>query len=408
MAIQHSPLPPLLLAGLLRWLGHSWPLRVLLALWALRCAWKWWVGLTVTIGGVSYKRGTAKASGGAPSRSTRPSNSAPTAAPAVQAEADSSTPGFSTPRAPGEASPPGRAAAPPNFSAESPSGPAGLAEAWEPLSKGSLPFGPPPTSLEGSPFWQECDGSVFDVRNIRYKQTKEKVASDYALYDCIGMDSVRDTRRIDGMVNRLPGGLADLPPTPAGHPPWDPAWGVPRIIAMNCQLPYKAGYMFGSHPEDDGGLSVVSYFALSRAASEILAKGQTSPALSLFRRLVEEGVSSKDGTALKVVGRVDDMEKYGVPESWQRFNNKPVLLTKTSKMHLDRLPEVLEMDYDVRMWVYLARQTLVNYHHLSKDAECQIGYVVEGKTDDELPEQMLGCFRLNNMDIMAAHQVSVM
>lgn len=407
MAIHHSPLPPLFLAAVLRWFSRWWPLRVLLVLWAFRCAWKWWAGLAVTIGGVSYKMGAGKSSAAStplrPARPTQPGNGA---ASAPQPQADSSSPGFSTPRD-GESSPVGSGRAQAAPSAEGPSGPAGLAEAWEPLSRGSLPFGPPPGAPD-LPFWQVCDGAAFDVRNIRYKQTKEKVPSDYALYDCIGMDSVRDGRRIDAVVNRLPGGLADLPPSPPGHPPWDPSWGVPRIIAVNCQLPYKAGYMFGSHPEDDGGLSVISYFALSRAASEILAKGQTSPALGLFRRLVEDGVSSKDGIALKVVGRVDDMEKYGVPESWQRFNNKPVLLTKTSKMHLERLPEVLEVDYDVRMWVYLARQTLVNYHHLGKDAECQIGYVVEGKTDDELPEQILGCFTLNNMDILAAHQISVM
>lgn len=69
----------------------------------------------------------------------------------------------------------------------------------------------------------------------------------------------------------------------------------------------------GAHPEDDGGLSVCSYFTLSGRASGLLAAGRATPALGLWRRFVEEGVSTKEGISFKVVGRVEDLEKYEVP-----------------------------------------------------------------------------------------------
>ena len=76
-----------------------------------------------------------------------------------------------------------------------------------------------------------------------------------------------------------------------------------------------------------------------------------------------------------------------------------MLLTRSATVLQHKLPEILEIGYDVRGWVYPARSALVNYHHRAKEAEIEIAYVVEGKTDDELPEQILGCFKMVNMDI---------
>lgn len=128
--------------------------------------------------------------------------------------------------------------------------------------------------------------------------------------------------------------------------------------------------------------------------------------MRLWRRFVEEGVSTKDGISFKAVGRVEDLDRYEVPESFHRFNNKPVLLTKSATVLKTLHPEVIEIDYDVRSWVYPARSALANYHLRAREAELEIAYLVEGKADEELPEQILGCFTLNNMDITAARWVS--
>eukprot|EP00405_Crypthecodinium_cohnii_P017165 CAMPEP_0206458276 /NCGR_PEP_ID=MMETSP0324_2-20121206/23469_1 /ASSEMBLY_ACC=CAM_ASM_000836 /TAXON_ID=2866 /ORGANISM="Crypthecodinium cohnii, Strain Seligo" /LENGTH=335 /DNA_ID=CAMNT_0053929575 /DNA_START=534 /DNA_END=1542 /DNA_ORIENTATION=- len=270
----------------------------------------------------------------------------------------------------------------------------------------SLPYGKPAVQTTPSkPYWTECDATVFDVRNICYKQTKEKVPSEVALYDCVGMDMIRDHQPIVDVMSKLPTdaeGRRKLPASPAGAPTWDPSWGVPRVVIINCLLPYKAGYLMAAHPEDDGGLSVCNYFVLSKRESEILANNQASPALSLWKRFVANGQSSKDGTPLKVLGRIEDLARYEVPESFHRFNNKPVLLTKSSRVITTHLPEVLEIDYDVRSWVYPARSALASYHHRAAEAELEVGYLIEGKSDDELPEQILGCCTLYDMDILQA------
>lgn len=424
-------------------------LAVLLLWYACRQVWQWWCQLVITIDGVAYKqdascsaylRGARSERAGSVCKKTEPKR--PTEKRSLlERSPDAAKDGFVTPR---EESEDGR---PVSSDANEECG--SFVE-WAPFAPslrygevGSLSSSPPPvasamsatgslsslssSSLTGAmgsppstvptvggsppvPYWLECDASVFDIRNIRYKQTKEKVPSEFALYDCVGTDMVRDKRRIDGLMDRLPGDLAcgTLPQSPLGAKPWSASWGVPRVVVVNCQLPYKAGWLMAAHPEEDGGLSVVNYFVLSREASEMLAEDHATPALRLWRRFVEDGVSTKDGISFKVVGRVEDLEKYEVPETFHRFNNKPVLLTKSSRVITKNLPEVIEIEYDVRTWVYAARSMLANYHYRAAEAELQIGYVVEGKSDDELPEQILGCFKLVNMDILQAKWVSLM
>jgi len=374
-----SPLLPLagaVAASAAPWAG-SGVVAAALAGCTVYTIWRWWVGLVITIDGIPYK--------GLEWMPPKPNQKK-----RVEVVPKEAKDGFLTPR---------------EDAKDTASCSQGNFVEWAPFAP-SLPLGAP-SDGEGIPYWLECEASVFDVRNICYKQTGEKVCSEFALYDCVGMDMIRDKRRIDGVMNLLTGGPTNLPKTPEDTAEWSASWGVPRVVIVNCQLPYKAGNLMAAHPEDDGGLSIMSYFVLSQQSSALLAAGDATPSLRLWRRFVEAGVSTKEGIPFKVVGRVEDLEKYEVPESFHRFNNKPVLLTKSAKVLTSRLPEVIEIDYDVRGWIYPARSALANYHHRSGEAELEIGYLVQGQADDELPEQILGCFKLNLMDITKARWVSL-
>lgn len=407
MGWTKSPVTPLG-AALAIWLCvGSWRGAGLLASaltwYAAFLLWTWWSQLVVSVDGVPYKESFTRAHPRAPAFTSRASGIAARNRELAIGAKD----GFHSPRERWQC-----AEVEGSSASESPPSLPFAAEfaPWAPSMPHGKPAAVPSASAAPKPYWLECDASVFDVRNIRYKQTKEKVPSEFALYDCVGMDMIRDRRRIDRVAERFPSGAScgALPRSPAGAVEWSPSWGVPRVLIASCQLPYKAGWLMGAHPEDDGGLSVCNYFVLSERASEMLAKDQATPALRLWKRFVEDGASTKEGISFKVVGRVEDLDKYEVPESFHRFNNKPVLLTKSCRMVTSRLPEVIEIDYDIRSWVYPARTALANYHHRAAEAELEIGYLVEGKADDELPEQILGCFKMYDMDITQAQWVSIM
>lgn len=398
LGLRNSPVLYLLLAALVwAYLSHvSKVLAPALVLLSARKALTWWAKLEVEVNGVLFKAEAFRppqAVAPPQYQPRRPSRPTLPPLPAGQEEKPSPSSEFQSPvHGQGPAAAPGLTL------------PDGIGPEWAPFGP-SLPYG----AFDDRTCWLDCDSTLFEIRNIRYKTTREKVRSDFALYDCVGMDLIKDEKKIERLMERLPEGLTPaLPPSPAGAPAWQASWGVPRVLCVNCQMPYKAGYMFGAHPEDDGGFSVVNYFVLSARSCELLARGHETPALQLWKRLVEEGVSSKEGISFKGVGRIEDLEKYEIPKSFWGFNNKPALITGSSKFQMARLPEVLEIDYDVRQWVYFARTTLCYKHQNAIGVEFNIGYLVEGKSDDELPEQILGCMTIRSMDITTAKSVSIM
>lgn len=371
----------LLLAALFASAG--WKIvATVLAIWGIHRLFTWWRGISISIDGIQVH-------GGPRQKSRKDSLGHPS--PRRKGRQERAPEGFMTPKS--EVSE--------DFVEWAPFWPS--LPCGESAEGSTSPFAELPSEAEVQPYWLQCDAAVFDVRNVGYKQTREKIPSQFALYECVGMDIVRDNRRIDCILDRLR--EADLPSNWPGAR-WEEPWKVPRVLIFNCQVPYTAGKIFGSYPEEDGGFSILNYFVLSREASELLAWNSPTPALQLWKRFVEEGVSTKEGISLKVVGRVEDLDKHEVPESFKRFNNKPVLLTRSATIYKKRLPEVLEIDFDVRNWNYPTRAAMVSYHHRAREAEVEIGYLLEGKADDELPEQILGCFTVSNMDIMAARWLS--
>jgi len=263
----------------------------------------------------------------------------------------------------------------------------------------SFPHGAP-TSPGAQPFWSHGDAAKFEVRFTGYRKGKDKRASQFALYETVGVDAVRSGAIISKVVDKLD----VLPASPTGAPEWSPSWAVPRVLIMNAQVPTKSGGVLGRSSKDPG-MSLVSYHVLSAPAAELLARGEATPAIGLWRRFVEAGVSTADGTCLKAIGCIDNLADLSMPSMVKQFNAKPVLVTKSATHVRHRLPEVLEIDFDIRQWSYPARQALVGQRALMKQAVAHCGYLIEGKSDTELPEQILACFRMHYVDMDLAKDV---
>jgi hypothetical protein len=261
-------------------------------------------------------------------------------------------------------------------------------------------------------FWAKAKASCFQVRSIGYKSSKAKEPSAAPLYECIGVDLVRSNKLITNVSSHAIFQKILNDKEPAGIPyPWtrkDVKWNeklhVPRLLIINTQLPYSAPSLWAPQSADsDPGFSLISYYAISPETVELLSTEgrQIPPAVTLLRRLIEEGKSVKESTALKAIGLIDNMEELGMPDMIAGYNGKPVLVTKSAKI-FSSSSEILDIEYDVRQWNILARKSLHSFHDKLKEAKCQMGTLIEGKTDEELPEQLLGCYRVNYLDINEA------
>ena len=183
---------------------------------------------------------------------------------------------------------------------------------------------------------------------------------------------------------------------------FDPSWGVPDILVMTCLVPFEVGpALWGKHPEDDYGATVVVYFQLNEESKRKLKSGKPCHALKLFQDFILQGKSDKSGIPLKMIAHCSNIDDLDLPGMVKGYNAKPVLVTGSASFGTKKMPEVLEIEFDMRIWAYLCRSQLPNIlqKYVPKAKMCY-GWLCEGRGDERLPEQMLGCVGVDNFDFL--------
>ena len=78
------------------------------------------------------------------------------------------------------------------------------------------------------------------------------------------------------------------------------------------------------------------------------------------------------------------------------YNGKPVLINKSGKFF--KHEKHIEMTVNVHMFAYIAKKMLYSIQPRFPTMCLNVGFVIEGRDDDELPETMLGVGKLLYMD----------
>ena len=95
----------------------------------------------------------------------------------------------------------------------------------------------------------------------------------------------------------------------------------------------------------------------------------------------------------KVINFCSNLEEMGVPSVIMSYNAKPVLIRRTGSVF--RGPSHMEVDVHVHKFANLAKKSI---HALSSRCGLmymQIGFVVEGRLNSELPETLFACVGVN-------------
>ena len=164
-------------------------------------------------------------------------------------------------------------------------------------------------------------------------------------------------------------------------------------------------------PASDGPtLKVVFYYRIRESTCSALGNlgPQTSPAVRLLLRWSQEAATSPEMFArFKCIGSVRNYEQAGLPSVFKSFNGKPVLIRNAAKTKggsgtLERgtCPDgtsFIKMRVNIRAWPYMAKQGL-GYLLLGLErADVDVGFVLEGSSDQELPEVILGAAQLTKL-----------
>ncbi len=87
------------------------------------------------------------------------------------------------------------------------------------------------------------------------------------------------------------------------------------------------------------------------------------------------------------------MEELGFPSMIVSYNAKPVLIRRTGTIF--KGSNYLEMDIHVHKFANVAKQSIYLISSRCGVMFMQIGFVIEGREDKELPETLFACVAVN-------------
>eukprot|EP00804_Cyclotella_cryptica_P025985 CCRYP_020101-RB/>CCRYP_020101-RB protein AED:0.03 eAED:0.03 QI:540/1/1/1/1/1/3/1089/626 len=270
-----------------------------------------------------------------------------------------------------------------------------------------------PTSY---PSWTPASGKGFHVRvGPNYPKNGKKAPSMASLYEVYCVRYFRSPCRTVGgatrimplpeMVERCRCGDDDgndketdtngekqaLNGSNSSHPELR-GTKIPDVLVVHFMLPYEPPNMFKQKDDGPGGECVYYLRPSQRFLDEVSGKIPITPATRLFCRWCNECQSNLEmRSRFKCMALVKDIDKhnFGLLKS---YNGKPVLITESGRVcsgfHGDM--RYLEMTANVHYWAFMAKKGFVSLIPKFKNMQMEVGFTIEGRSDNELPECMLG------------------
>lgn len=291
---------------------------------------------------------------------------------------------------------------------------------------------------DASNAWTTLDATTFNVRKgPNYAQNKQKAKSNPSLFDLQAVDFYATSHKVHNIAQyvQLPGSHNDdqksphqcdksdcsvipyLPPTFVVH------WLIPGYGVENP--------VWGKKIDDGNGHSLVLYYTLSEASKQMLTSACThhdhtddkheytcwcqpdesklSPALQLLHRYVNDEDNHELRKRFKSICRlvnVDDVGLGGMAAKLvHQYNGTPFLIRTTSTFYSGDHMSYFEIDVDTHRFSYPARLGLSGIREHIKQVISDFAFLIEGQTDNELPEQILSAVRLIKLDFQQAVQL---
>ncbi|XP_047957735.1 uncharacterized protein LOC125203440 [Salvia hispanica] len=268
-----------------------------------------------------------------------------------------------------------------------------------PIAGSQVPFCPLGKKIPDS--WSDIGPETFKIRGANYLKDKRKeFARNCAAYNPFGLDVFLSQRKINHVAR-----FVELP---AVHS----SGKLPPILVVNVQIPLYPATIFQG--ETDGeGISYVLYFQLS----ETFANEDSAHFQENIRRLIDDEVEKVKGFAvdsvspfrerLKILGRIANMEDLPLSAAERKlmhaYNEKPVLSRPQHDFYSGE--NYFEIDLDMHRFGYISRKGFETFFDRLKLCVMDFGLTIQGNKAEELPEQILCCIRVNEVDYLNYHQL---
>ncbi|XWS44257.1 hypothetical protein CRYUN_Cryun15aG0028800 [Craigia yunnanensis] len=270
-----------------------------------------------------------------------------------------------------------------------------------PVAGTSVPFCPKEKNMPDC--WSPLEPSSFKVRGQNYFRDKKKeFASNSAAFNPFGVDLFLSQRKIDHIAR-----FVELPI-------FNLSEEIPAILVVNIQVPLYPVTIFQS--ENDGeGMNLVLYFKLSESYSKELPLQFRENIIRLINDEVERVKGFPVDTIapfrerLKIIGRVANLQDLHLSTAEKKlmnaYNEKPVLSRPQHEFYLGE--NYLEIDLDLHRFSYISRKGFEAFQDRYKLCILDFGLTIQGNKTEDLPENLLCCIRLNQINYTNYHQLGL-
>merc|ERR1719384_916424 len=251
--------------------------------------------------------------------------------------------------------------------------------------------------------WSNCDATTFKVRvgPDYVAGSGQKSPSKKALYNVFAMDAYKLPRKINKIFKYM--NIDKYVDKYRLYAPYDKEkCPLPPLFILNVMVPNYTPELMGGK-SDGEGYQMILYAHLSQEIANQLQQNKLSPAVKLFKDFIHSDlVNSELRNRFKCIARImnPNHTDFGFLANRlvKRYNGKP-FLARTSSTFYHEAGKYFAADIDAHVFGYPARQGLSYVKDTIQTAIYDVGFVVEGHTNDQLPEQIVACCRMSKIGV---------
>jgi hypothetical protein len=243
------------------------------------------------------------------------------------------------------------------------------------------------------------DGNLFDMKGVTGFEgvvsslgggRSLRVPSAPALFDLIAVDTFFTRRKVRNMIDYI---TLPIPSMGSGS-----TAGVPHLMLINIMAPWYEPAMFGGDLDGEGH-SLIFYGQITESTvRQLTGKEPKTPAVELLRKFCND---ETDKNRLKIIPTLVNADDATTMPSIVRKlvtvnSGKSIVLTKPCHEYT-KTNSVYEIDVDCHNWAYIATKAYAKMHDCIKDLIVDVGFTLHAAEEEELPECVLLCGRINNL-----------